>query len=160
MHHNIDNPDAMKTQAVIVSTDWGSILPAFPLFALSFMCHFSILSVHSELINPTRERIRGVIGTSMGIATIIYVLLGLFGYLYAYELTSDDILLNFEPNDKVMLLGRFGFGLSMLVAIPILTLPTRNTVVSLYGEVRSHILNARDCVASPSLQHFLKRYDC
>ncbi len=152
MTYNMENPDNMRTQTVLVSKDWNSILSAFPLFALSFMCHFNILSVHSELVNPTRERVRSVIGMSMSIASVIYVLLCLFGYLYAYELTSDNILLNFKPNDKIMLLGRFGFGLSMLVAIPMLVLPTRNTVESLYREVGCRVLNAGLCDVL-SLQH-------
>ncbi len=127
----------MRTQTLLISKDWGDILSSFPIFALSFMCQFNILSIHSELVNPTRERVKSVIGTSMGIGTVIYVLLCFFGYLCTYEQTRDDILLNFEPGDKIMLLGRFGFGLSMLAAVPMLVLPTRSTAESLYVEVRT-----------------------
>ncbi len=140
--YNADNPDAMRTRTQLISKDWGDILSAFPLFSLAFMCQFNILSVHSELVNPTRERVKSVIGISMGIGSLLYVFLCFFGYLCTYELTRDDILLNFKPSDKIMLLGRFGFGLSMLASVPMLVLPTRSTAESLYAEVRCRVLKA------------------
>jgi amino acid permease len=58
-------------------------------------------------------------------ATTIYVLLGLFGYFFAYTATQDDILLNFAPDDSVIVWGRLGLGVTMLIAIPMLVLPCR-----------------------------------
>jgi amino acid permease len=58
-------------------------------------------------------------------ATSIYVLLGLFGYFFAYAATQDDILLNFSPDDSVIVWGRLGLGVTMLIAIPMLVLPCR-----------------------------------
>jgi Transmembrane amino acid transporter protein len=53
------------------------------------------------------------------------VLLGLFGYFFAYAATQDDILLNFSPDDSVIVWGRLGLGVTMLIAIPMLVLPCR-----------------------------------
>ncbi len=137
--YNMENPDDMRNRLVLVSNNWEDILSAFPLFTLAFMCQFNILSMHSELVNPTRERVKSVIGISMGVGSVIYALLCFFGYLCAYELTRDDILLNFKPSDKIMLLGRFGFGLSMLVSVPMLVLPTRSTAEALLADMHCHI---------------------
>ena len=46
---------------------------ALPLFASSFMCHFNVLPIHVELRRPTRRRVAAVLGSTMGIATVLYL---------------------------------------------------------------------------------------
>ncbi|CAN0253955.1 unnamed protein product, partial [Scytosiphon promiscuus] len=51
----------------------------------------------------------------------------------------DDILLNFEPGDQVMILGRVGMGLNMLVAITMLVLPCRDIVFTVMDSITEKI---------------------
>ncbi|CBJ28443.1 conserved unknown protein [Ectocarpus siliculosus] len=124
---NQEDPTA-KLGLKLNADSWGDIMEAFPIFCLSFQCHFNILSVHSHFVNPTRERLKGLLHGTMGLTSGLYIVLALCGYLYAYEGTKDDILLNFAPSDRVMIVGRLGMGLTMLVAITILVLPCRDIV--------------------------------
>ncbi|CAM9164895.1 unnamed protein product [Ectocarpus sp. 8 AP-2014] len=124
---NQEDPTA-KLGLKLNADSWGDIMEAFPIFCLSFQCHFNILSVHSHFVNPTRERLKGLLHGTMGLTSGLYIVLALCGYLYAYEETKDDILLNFAPSDRVMIVGRVGMGLTMLVAITILVLPCRDIV--------------------------------
>ena len=53
----------------------------FPIFGVSFLCHFNILPLHGELRNPTRARIKRVIYTTIGLTFCLYFTVALFGYV-------------------------------------------------------------------------------
>ena len=42
-------------------------LRALPIFTLSYMCHFNALSMHAELVDPTRRRLKAVIAITIGV---------------------------------------------------------------------------------------------
>ncbi|KAG5175402.1 transmembrane amino acid transporter protein-domain-containing protein [Tribonema minus] len=132
--YNTEHPEARK-QAVAFTSNASQILGAFPIMSLAFMCQFNILSVHASLVNPTRERLKGIIHSSLGAGGSIYLALGFLGYFYAYGNTQDDILLNFAPSDKVVVWGRLGLGITMLVAIPMLLLPCRDAFEELASQL-------------------------
>lgn len=60
---------------------------------------------------------------------------GLSGYLYAYNDTYGNILRNFNPNDRVILLGRIGCGITTLFALPMNTLPCREALLSVVAQI-------------------------
>lgn len=51
------------------------------------------VQVHSHFVNPTRERLKGLLHGTMGLTSGLYIVLALCGYLYAYEDTkvSDGV---------------------------------------------------------------------
>ncbi|CAN0279693.1 unnamed protein product, partial [Scytosiphon promiscuus] len=57
---NEDDPSA-KMELKLTADSWGDIFQAFPILCLSFLCHFNILSVHQQFVNPTRERLKGLL---------------------------------------------------------------------------------------------------
>jgi amino acid permease len=91
----------------------------------------SASSVHGALINPNRERVQFVINVSLMAAFIVTYIFGVVGYLYAYDDTKGNILLNFDPKDSVILLGRIGYGVTLMAAIPMVTVPCRDAFLSL-----------------------------
>lgn len=52
---NQGDPTA-KLELKLSADSWGDILEAFPIFCLSFLCHFNILSVREETIAHTHLR--------------------------------------------------------------------------------------------------------
>lgn len=44
--------------------------------------------MHQQFVNPTRERLKGLLHGTMGLAAALYIVLALCGYLYAYEDTK------------------------------------------------------------------------
>eukprot|EP00903_Cladosiphon_okamuranus_P022166 g20383.t3 len=141
------NP-AARLQLKLNADSWGDIFEAFPILCLSFLCHFNILSVHSQFVNPTRERLKGLLHGTMGLTAALYIVLALCGYLYAFEDTKDDILLNFDPSDRVMILGRVGMGLNMLVAITMLVLPCRDIFFTVMGSLSEKVAVRRGDAAA------------
>jgi len=108
--------------------DW---LFAFPIVVLCFFCSYNVLSVHSQLVQPTRERIRRILASSMLICFVLFYFVGLCGYLYAGAATADNILLNFSITDKAVLAGRMGFCLTLTFILPLIMLPCREAAVSI-----------------------------
>ena len=107
------------------------VLFAYPIPILAFMCHFNVIGVQSSLVDPTRARVRKVIDGSMLISGIITYALGLFGYIWGGSSTQGNILLCFDFADKVILLGRVGCGITIMLATSMITLPCRESMLSL-----------------------------
>ena len=114
-------------------TDW---LFAFPMVALCFFCSYNVLSVHSQLHNPTRERISWVLRSSMMICFVLFYIVGLGGYIYAHPYTPENIITAFPMNDMYVLAGRMGYCLTLLFGLPLILLPCREAWVSFPEQIR------------------------
>lgn len=57
--------EVLRTEIKFVTDSWMDALFAFPICVLAFLCSFNVVEVHGALENPTRERIRSVIHTSI-----------------------------------------------------------------------------------------------
>ena len=108
-----------------------NVFRALPIFVLAFMCHFNALEMHSELVNPTRTRLKRVIIITIAVSTIIYFLFGIAGYLWAGDNVQGDILRSFDADDQLIFIGRFGLLIAMLGNIPLMVLPARQIIVDL-----------------------------
>jgi len=118
-----------------MTDDINDIIFAFPIIALSFFSIYNVLSVHSSLVNPTRERVKFVLDSTIWICLILFYIVGLCGYLYAYEETKDNILLNFPLDYKMVAIGRLGFGFTLMFGLPLVFLPCREALLSIPGLV-------------------------
>ena len=116
------------------ASDW---LFCFPLATVCFFCSFNVLSVHSQLHNPTRARIRAVLDGTMTLCFVLFVVVGVAGYLYAGDNTLDNILLNFPVDDVAILAGRFGYCLNILVGLPLILLPCREAWLAVPEQYRA-----------------------
>jgi len=128
-----------------------SVLKALPIYTLSYMCHFNALSMHAELTNPTRDRLKQVIFITIAVSTVAYVFFGIAGYLWAGTQTQGDVLQNFPVDDPVVGLGRLGLAVALLCNIPLMVLPARDIL----SEALSSLLK-RCCESQhpfPPLQH-------
>ncbi|CAM9476568.1 unnamed protein product [Chrysoparadoxa australica] len=134
VEYNTQYPKA-TAQVKLVSTCLEDILSTVPILSLAFLCQFNMLGVHASFVNPTRERVKSILHGSMSMAASLYIMLGLMGSLYAYDNTRDDILLNFSANDKVVLLGRLGMGFTMFAAMPMICVPCRDALQSLWAQL-------------------------
>ena len=109
----------------------ANIFRALPIFVLAYMAHFNALEMHSELVNPTRTRLKRVIVITIVVSTTVYTLFGIAGYLWAGDFVQGDILNTFPADDRLILLGRLGLSVAMLGNIPLMVLPSRQIIVEL-----------------------------
>lgn len=129
----IVRPD-MTTGSVLVKPnlrlfpdDWLEALYAFPMFGVSFLCHFNALPTHQELQRPTRKRMRRVFLLTMALTSFLYLFVSAFGYIYACEYTCSNILLNFSPDDPFVVVARAALALVLMLNFPLITQPCRNS---------------------------------
>ena len=113
---NLADPSRLNSETVMLTThSWSSATFSFPLVALAFLSQFNMLSVHASLTDPTRSRLLSVINASTGICTVLFLVFGVAGYLYALGDTRDNILLNFEGDNGVPIrAGKVGLGTAIM----------------------------------------------
>jgi amino acid permease len=146
-----------STKVKWYSTDWNDIIYAFPIIALSFFSIYNVLTVHSALINPTRERVKQVLDGTISICFILFLVIGIAGYLYAYDETKDNILLNFPLSYKIILMGRLGYGFTLMFGLPLIFLPCRGALLAipkLYHDAKSGI---EVPIITPNIQATISR---
>lgn len=111
--------------------DWWQALYVFPMFGVSFLCHFNALPTHQELHQPTRLRVRRVWSWTMLSTSLIYLVVGVSGYLWACSSTCGNILQNFSRDDSLVAGGRGALGMVLMLNFPLLCQPCRNAVYRL-----------------------------
>lgn len=134
--HNVEvvMPDGRQRQINVPAhydlfpQEWAQALYVFPMFGVSFLCHFNALSTHQELLRPTRNRIRRVVILTIVFTGLLYAWVGIFGYLYGGRCTCGNILLNFSASDGLMTFGRACLGAVLMLNFPLICQPARNAL--------------------------------
>eukprot|EP00980_Cylindrotheca_fusiformis_P016130 scaffold4790_cov98-Cylindrotheca_fusiformis.AAC.14 len=135
-HHAITTP---LPKPVLLWTDsFADVLFAFPIISLSFLSIFNILPIQGSLIQPSRGRMLHTIDSAVGITFLITLVFGISGYLYAGVDTDGNILNNISTSgDWIFFLGRIGFGISIMLAMAMVLLPCRASLLEVL-EVAVH----------------------
>jgi len=100
------------------------IFPSFAMFLFAFNCHINVVPVATNLIRPTKVRIRKVSLSTNCMQMFLYVFMACVGYLSFLGKTPQDILYAYNCTDVWILLGRIGFSFVMLVVMPLNMHPT------------------------------------
>jgi amino acid permease len=138
-----DGPHSAAWAATLVSAteprfhlgpgSWRDVLNVFPLYVSCYVCHYNILTVHNELRAPSLARVRWWLRSTNLSATTFYVVLGSFGAFYAPCTTtgriSGNVLLNFDIDDPLLLVGRMCLAITLTLAFPMLTIPARDILM-------------------------------
>jgi len=124
--HNVSH-----TPLKLYPDSWQDFLNVFPVFGVSFLCHFNILPINGEIRRPTQQRLRSVIARTMGLCTVVYFLVGYSGMIYAGRYTCGNILLNYSPHDELMVVARVFLAITLMCSYPMLVLPCRSSFARL-----------------------------
>ena len=123
-HHASVTP--LQSTILLWGTDVEDVLFAFPIIVLSFLSIFNVLPIQGDLIRPTRRRMLGVIDGAVVACFFLMWIFGLAGYVYAGENTNGNILNNTNVDkDWILLLGRLGCGMTIMLAMAMMLLPAR-----------------------------------
>ena len=123
------------------------LLDALPLFISSYVCHFNVLPIHNDLKCPSSDRVKHWVRTAIWPATLFYYVIGFTGSMFAKCTGSGsvqgNILLDFDEDDPLLLLGRLCLAITITLAFPMVIIPARDILVrSLTGSLvhgRIHI---------------------
>jgi amino acid permease len=112
------------------SDDFKDVLIAFPIITLSFLSIFNVLPIQNALVNPSRQRTVFVIDVAMFSCFTLTLIFGLAGYMYAGNITDGNILNNCDSSvDNFLLLGEVGCGITLMLAMPMMLLPCRSSLL-------------------------------
>jgi len=110
------------------------LLDSIPLFISSFICHFNVLPIHNELRCPSSDRVRQWVRKSLWSATVFYYFIGFTGSLHAKctptGSVSGNVLLDFEEDDLLLLVGRLCLAMTITCAFPMLVVPSRDIILA------------------------------
>ena len=134
---NVFQEPGLFREKVVWWGDTDGIMFSFPIIVLSFFSIYNVLSVHSSLTNPTRKRVKLVLDGTVWTCFGLFYVIGLAGYLYAYDDTTDNILLSFPLQFRLILCGRVGYLFTLCFGLPLITLPCREACLSLPGQLKS-----------------------
>lgn len=139
---NISAPHPFYTYLTFWPESPRELLDALPLYISCFVCHYNILPVHNELKNPTPERVSWWLRSTTWFAVSLYMIMGLAGSSYGHCTASGkvqgNVLLDFDENDPLLMVGRMCLALTITLAFPLLVIPARDIML------RSVILPLRE----------------
>ncbi|XP_017774088.1 PREDICTED: putative sodium-coupled neutral amino acid transporter 10 [Nicrophorus vespilloides] len=110
----------------------AGILQCIPIFSMALFCQTQLFEIYQAIPNASQEKMNGVVRLAVNICTIVYIFVGVFGYIaLSHEPTfSGNILLNFEPSIITELM-KMGFVLSVAFSFPLVIFPCRASLFSL-----------------------------
>ena len=129
-NNTIKNNNGLPTLGTILwwPVSFKDAIYAAPIESVAFLCHFNVLPMQDELIQPTRARVKRVTHTTMGICLFLYIAIAVTGYLRFTSSVCGDYLNNFDNNDLIVTIGRVGLLLTLYCSFPLIVLPARRTL--------------------------------
>ena len=130
---NVNAEHAWWTYVQFMPESPREVLDALPLYISCFVCHYNILPVHNELQNPTKKRVSWWLRSTTWFAAILYMIMGFAGSSYGHCTTTGkvqgNILLDFDENDPLLMVGRMCLALTITLAFPMLVIPARDILL-------------------------------
>ena len=93
------------------------VLSTFPVAVFAYLCHPNVLDVFYELQRPSLKRMSKVLTRVMCIVTVLYIFVGVFGYL-----TFANAPINLTDDNKggIILLADYGGNRAIILVSVIL----------------------------------------
>ncbi|KAH9998521.1 amino acid transporter [Russula compacta] len=95
------------------------IFQAIGVISFAFVCHHNSLLIYGSLRTPTLDRFATVTRVSTVVSLIACSIMAISGYVVFTDRTQGNILNNFSPNDTLINVARFCFGLNMFTTLPL-----------------------------------------
>ncbi|KAI0675096.1 amino acid transporter [Trametes maxima] len=95
------------------------VFQAIGVISFAFVCHHNSLLIYGSLHTPTMDRFNRVTHISTAISLVACCTLAISAYVVFTDRTQGNILNNFGPNDTLINIARFCFGLNMFTTLPL-----------------------------------------
>ncbi|KAF7315652.1 Aa-trans domain-containing protein [Mycena indigotica] len=95
------------------------VFQAIGVISFAFVCHHNSLLIYGSLRTPTLDRFAFVTHISTLLSLIACCTLAISGYVVFTDKTQGNILNNFAPDDTLINVARFCFGLNMFTTLPL-----------------------------------------
>ena len=160
IHSHPRHEDNWSDYLTYLPSSFGDFANAFPIFVSCFICHYNVPPVYNELRNPTPKRANWVVRSTVWSAGIFYLVVGFAGSMYgnctASGKVQGNVLLDFDENDTLLLVGRTCLAGTVSLALPLLVIPSRDIALKVWG-----MYCQKDRIDAPRgfCQRFRKRFN-
>jgi len=111
--------------------DFNGLLLTIPIMCYSYQCQFLVPPLFAELRRPTRSRMTVVVVATICVCSLLYIPMGIFGYMTFGPATESNILLNLSGTSIATTVARLSIILMVIVSYPVLLMPARLAMISL-----------------------------
>jgi len=119
----------------VVLFNWSpQVFSAVPIIAFAFSMHNQLMNIWAELEDPTPANIRRVMIWAVLICTVLYMVVGAFGYLSFFETTGRNILLHYD-HDTLVDVAKIGYVVIVCFSFPLMMFPTALAFNSVWQDV-------------------------
>lgn len=117
----------------------AGILQCLPIFSMALFCQTQLFEIYETIPNASLEKMNDVVRGALNICTLVYMCVGLFGYIaFCTQSFTGNILLSFEPSVTSELI-KLGFVFSLAFSFPLVIFPCRASLNSLlFRRVHTH----------------------
>lgn len=107
-----------------------------PIFVFAFTCHQNvslkvnnakIFSIHNEIKDNSFRNMKKIIGVSISISAIVYLIIGNIGYLTFGNLINSNII-SMYPTSIIVTCGQLAIAMLVLFSYPLQCHPCRNSI--------------------------------
>ncbi|KIJ67900.1 hypothetical protein HYDPIDRAFT_83555 [Hydnomerulius pinastri MD-312] len=95
------------------------VFQAIGVISFAFVCHHNSLLIYGSLRTPTLDRFARVTHISTAISLVACCTLAISAFWIFTDKTQGNVLNNFSPNDTLINVARFCFGLNMFTTLPL-----------------------------------------
>lgn len=122
------------------SKHFSGTITTLSILMYAFTCQPNVFSIYTELIEPTPRTMNKVVVRSFGLSSLVYISIGIAGWLQYNNKIQSDILSNLDTsNDMLLAIAQLGLGISITLAYPLNVFPARNTIVHMLWPKQQHI---------------------
>ncbi|ODV93182.1 hypothetical protein PACTADRAFT_47049 [Pachysolen tannophilus NRRL Y-2460] len=125
---------------IIEPQSFTKIISAFPIFVFGYTCHQNMFSLINELEDKSSKNINKVIQTSIGIAALSYVLVGLTGYITFGDNVGGNIIVMY-PQSVSSTVGRIAIVILVTLSYPLQCHPCRASANHVFHYIKAVYIN-------------------
>ncbi|CAM9024623.1 unnamed protein product [Wickerhamomyces anomalus] len=119
----------------------SSIFASFPIFVFAYTCHQNMFSLVNELEDKSSRNINKVIGSAIGIAMSLYIVVGLTGYLSFGDNVEPNVIVGYSHAISSTI-GRIAIVILVMLSYPLQCHPARasiNHIIHYFYQVKKQI---------------------
>eukprot|EP00357_Protocruzia_adherens_P011771 CAMPEP_0114977356 /NCGR_PEP_ID=MMETSP0216-20121206/3190_1 /TAXON_ID=223996 /ORGANISM="Protocruzia adherens, Strain Boccale" /LENGTH=469 /DNA_ID=CAMNT_0002338401 /DNA_START=68 /DNA_END=1477 /DNA_ORIENTATION=- len=134
-----DDGHEPSSQEVVDAHYSLEVFTVIPSLFLAFTFQFNVFPIYRSLNKASVKRMMGTVGIGTSVCLVIYLLVGIFGFMIFLQDTKANILKNFDDlfnkKDGDIILLNISFVIAAVMGFPMLFFEFRNNSRSLFGTI-------------------------
>ncbi|EST04824.1 Amino acid transporter, transmembrane [Kalmanozyma brasiliensis GHG001] len=136
-----------KGDVEMINVSWHTI-SIFPVFVFAFTCAQNMLPVYNELFHNVEGRVNTAIGSSIGTGGVVYLIVGVLGYLSFGGNVGDNIIAMYPSTSLFVCFGRVSIIILTIFSYPLQVHPCRASLDKVFSKASTRQQMLDDAAAS------------